>query len=220
MPLPSFKFIKTLLLFKMSQKKSNYVCADCLEPCFPPSLKFVPEFKCQKCQKWHLLLVKLFALVDLYCSTHFSVPGLSIVGLRCCRTLKQILISPCRSGLRVASAKSTKNGWTHSPVPGFGCCTEMFQQLKVRLRCSRTRRLKSRRQLLQVQACLRVIVIKSNINIMATLTMMIRCPGACSIICQCFVVGPTWGMKACMHCSCIDNVVGYHLRMGVAHYIV
>ena len=74
------------------------------------------------------------------------------------------------------------------PTPLFQdlvVATEMFQQLKVRLRCSRTRRLKSRHQLLQVQACLRVIVIKSNINIMATLMMMaivIRCLGACSII--------------------------------------
>ena len=74
------------------------------------------------------------------------------------------------------------------PTPLFQdlvVATEMFQQLKVRLRCSRTRCLKSRRQLLQVQACLRVIVIKSNINIMATLMMMaivIRCLGACSII--------------------------------------
>ena len=155
----------------------------------------------RECQKWHLL-VKLFCtcwsvLIDpLQCSRTFDCWTQMLQD-----PLNQIWISPCRSGLRVASAKSTKNGWTHSPVPGFGCCTEMFQQLKVRLRCSRTRRLKSRRQLLQVQACLRVIVIKSNINIMATLmtmTMMIRCPGACSIICQCFVVGPTWGMKACI----------------------
>ena len=77
--------------------------------------------KVPRVQKWNILVRLLHLLV--YCS---GVPGLSVVRIKCSRTLSESLkqkfwISPSRSGLRPLKAWKLFGVWTQSGVPGLGC---------------------------------------------------------------------------------------------------